>query len=99
MISGQAVATHLRAARVVVEWMKHALLILHWHSSRGVKQADFYVLKHTRAPALLLEIGFIDNSKDNMLFDSRFEAVAEGVAAAIIKGERRLENVRLMGRE
>lgn len=53
---------------------------------RGVKQADFYVLKYTRAPALLLEIGFIDNSKDNVLFDSRFKEIAEGVAAAIIDG-------------
>ncbi|MEB2278752.1 N-acetylmuramoyl-L-alanine amidase [Lysinibacillus xylanilyticus] len=26
--------------------------------NRSVKEADFYVLKHTRAPALLLEVGF-----------------------------------------
>ena len=52
--------------------------------NRGIKEADFYVLKHTRAPALLLEIGFVDNSKDNQLFDDQFEAIAEGVADAIL---------------
>ena len=51
---------------------------------RGVKEAEFYVLKHTRAPALLLEIGFIDNSIDNQLFDAKFEAIVEGVAQAIL---------------
>ena len=52
---------------------------------RGVKEADFYVLKHTKAPALLLEIGFIDNSADNKLFDSKFEAIVDGIANAIIE--------------
>ena len=52
--------------------------------NRGIKEADFYVLKHTRAPALLLEIGFVDNSKDNQLFDAKFEAIAEGIADAIL---------------
>ena len=52
---------------------------------RGVKMADFYVLKNTRAPALLLEVGFIDNSADNKLFDSRFEAIVDGIANSIIE--------------
>ncbi|MEK4231324.1 N-acetylmuramoyl-L-alanine amidase family protein [Solibacillus sp. FSL H8-0538] len=52
--------------------------------NRGVKEAEFYVLKHTRAPALLLEIGFIDNSADNQLFDSKFEELVEGMAHAIL---------------
>lgn len=51
---------------------------------RGVKEADFYVLKHTKAPALLLEVGFIDNSIDNELFDVKFEAIAKGIADAIL---------------
>ena len=51
-----------------------------------MKEADFYVLKHTKAPALLLEIGFIDNSIDNQLFDQKFEWIAEGIAKAILDG-------------
>lgn len=52
---------------------------------RGVKDADFYVLKHTKAPALLLEIGFIDNSADNRLFDSKFEAIVDGISKSILE--------------
>jgi len=37
--------------------------------NRGVKKADFYVLRETKMPAVLIEIGFIDNSIDNALFD------------------------------
>lgn len=50
---------------------------------RGIKEAEFYILKFSKAPALLLEIGFTDNSKDNKLFDAKFEAIAEGIAEAI----------------
>ena len=52
---------------------------------RGVKEAEFYVLKHTKAPALLLEVGFIDNSNDNQLFDSMFEEIVVGIAQAILE--------------
>lgn len=43
------------------------------------------MLKNTRAPALLLEIGFIDNSNDNKLFDAQFEPIVEGVVGAILE--------------
>ncbi|MFJ7953071.1 N-acetylmuramoyl-L-alanine amidase [Lysinibacillus sp. NPDC096418] len=51
---------------------------------RGVKEAEYYVLKHTKAPALLLEVGFIDNSADNKLYDAKFEAIVDGIANAVL---------------
>lgn len=52
-------------------------------SPRGVKEADFYVLKYTNAPAMLLEIGFVTNTQDNEKFDKYIyeysEAIAQGV--------------------
>ena len=51
---------------------------------RGVKESSFYVLKNTRAPALLLEVGFIDNSTDNQLFDTQFDAIVDAIANAIL---------------
>ena len=53
--------------------------------NRGVKAASFYVLKHTKAPALLLEVGFIDNSLDNKLFDSKFNKIAQAISTTILQ--------------
>jgi N-acetylmuramoyl-L-alanine amidase len=33
-------------------------------SSRGVKKAGFYVIKHNTVPAILIELGFLSGSKD-----------------------------------
>ncbi|WP_246027736.1 N-acetylmuramoyl-L-alanine amidase [Lysinibacillus antri] len=52
--------------------------------NRGVKTANFHVLRETYSPAVLLEVGFISNTSDNMLFDSRFENIAKAIAGAII---------------
>ncbi len=52
--------------------------------NRGVKEANFYVLRETKAPAVLIEIGFIDNSQDNALFDSKQADIVKGIARAIL---------------
>lgn len=51
-------------------------------SNRGVSRGDYYVLRRTAMPAMLLEMGFIINDIDNALFD---EHLVE-YAAAIAKG-------------
>ena len=51
---------------------------------RGVKKANFHVLRETRSPAVLIEVGFIDNSKDNQIFDSKFSEIVEGITRAIL---------------
>lgn len=52
--------------------------------NRGVKQANFYVLRNTRSPALLVEMGFVDNTSDNKLFDSNREKIIKSVSMAIL---------------
>lgn len=42
------------------------------------------VLRRTRMPALLLEIGFINSDVDNQLFDEKFDEIAQGIANAIL---------------
>lgn len=54
-------------------------------TSRGVKEANFYVLKYTNAPAMLLEIGFVTNKNDNALFDQNIEGYANAIADGINK--------------
>lgn len=42
------------------------------------------VLRRTKMPALLLEIGFINSDVDNQLFDEKFDEIAQGIAGAIL---------------
>jgi len=54
---------------------------------RGQKWADFYVLKHSNAPALLTENGFLDHPEDSArLRDPAFrDAIARGHARGIAR--------------
>ncbi len=52
--------------------------------NRGVKEGDLYVLRNTKAPALLLEIGFIDNTADNKLFDEKRKEIVVALGEAIL---------------
>lgn len=56
--------------------------------NRGLKKKSFYVLSKTKAPALLLEIGFIDNTQDNYLFDKKLENIVESISLEIKKKAR-----------
>ena len=53
--------------------------------NRGVKRENFHVLRETVAPAVLVEMGFLDNSKDNQLFDSKKRQIIEALATAILQ--------------
>ncbi len=53
-------------------------------TNRGVKEANFYVLRETKASAILVEIGFIDNTEDNRLFDSKRNEIVKAIAGAIL---------------
>ena len=47
------------------------------------ERKDLAVLRRTRMPALLLEVGFINSDKDNMLFDQNKAQIAEAIALGI----------------
>lgn len=50
-----------------------------WYN-RGVKTANFYVLRETVAPAILVELGFCDSAKDMGLWDT------DKIATALYEG-------------
>ncbi len=58
---------------------------------RGAKQAAFYVLRGTHAPAILVEMAFVSHAKDEAKLASRRfrRTMAEGVAAGIADYARR----------
>ncbi len=54
------------------------------------ERKNLAVLKGTKMPALLLEVGFINSDKDNQLFDENKARIAEAIAVGIdetLKGE------------
>ena len=61
---------------------------------RGVKIRDnLYVLKHTRASAILVEVGFISNDKEcEALFDDNIQLI---IAKAIFQGVKQTSEVKV----
>ena len=52
-------------------------------NNRGLFRGNFAVLRNTQAPAMLLEMGFISNPRDNQIFDQNFDAYAAAIARGI----------------
>lgn len=50
-----------------------------------VERPNLAVLKGTRMPAVLVEVGFINTEADNRLFDEKNDEIARGIADAISK--------------
>ena len=55
------------------------------YRNRGVKLGNYHVLRETKAQSILLEVGFIDTSNDNKIFDERFNDIAAALATTILK--------------
>lgn len=54
-------------------------------NNRGVKAENFSVLRNSLYPAMLLEMGFISNDEDNVLFDKNINIYAQAIADGILK--------------
>jgi len=65
--------------------VQNAIVSVGVQSNRGVKQENFAVLRNTQAPAMLVELGFITNERDNELFDQNFNAYADAIVRGILE--------------
>ena len=52
-------------------------------TNRGVKEAGFYVLKHTKCTAVLVETAFIDNKGDEQLLIDKTDEFARAIARGV----------------
>ena len=75
-----------RLAEVVHDSMTQSLRI----SNRGVKQAGFYVLGGAAMPAILLEIGFVTNPKEERrLKETKYrDEIARAIYAGLVEYKR-----------
>lgn len=61
------------------------VLVKFGFKDRGIKRKDFYVLKGTSCPAILIELGFIDSSRDNYILDTSIMEIGRKLAETIEK--------------
>ena len=60
-------------------------------ANRGVKVGNYAVLYDMPMPAMLLELGFLSNAKDNELFDKHFDACAAAISRGILSALGKVE--------
>lgn len=53
--------------------------------NRGVKTANFYVIKNTNMRSCLVELAFISNSEDRNILSNKQDVLAEAIAKGICK--------------
>ncbi|MEQ8833159.1 MAG: N-acetylmuramoyl-L-alanine amidase [Miltoncostaeaceae bacterium] len=73
------------AARLLAREIQDEMVSVLGRPDRGVKEAGFYVLRHTAMPAVLLEGAFLTNAEDlALLADPALrQALAEGVSRGV----------------
>jgi N-acetylmuramoyl-L-alanine amidase len=84
IINDMAQNEHLRESSELASAIQRGLGSVHPAPSRGVKQANFAVLRTSFMPAVLVEIGFGTNSSDAAFIvdDAHEREIANAVAAA-----------------
>lgn len=70
-------------ARNVADKVQNRLIEATGAKDRGVKESGFYVLKNTKAPAILIETGFISSTECKKLFLPDYQRI---MAQAIYNG-------------
>lgn len=71
------------------EVQKHLMLAIPEEKNRGVKQANYHVLRRTKMPAILIELGFISHDETKKkLFTTRYQdrlvdGIVNGIMSAI----------------
>ena len=70
-----------RAAQLVLD----SVVQVGVQADRGVSRGDYYVLRRTQMPAMLLEMGFINNDIDNQLFDEHLVDYAGAIVRGIMQ--------------
>ena len=73
------------ASKKLAQLLNEELLKYGERLNRGVKSANFYVLKHTRCPASLIELAFVTNpTEENLLADDDYQnKLAQAISTAV----------------
>ena len=74
----------------------HPKVSKYWRADRGIKTANFAVLRQTNAPAILLELGFIVNKSDMDILRRNMDNIAKDIAEGILDylGVKKIANTK-----
>ena len=72
-----------RAAQLVNDQIVKSVKTDYPYWNRGAKEAGYYVLMYTDAPAILVETAFIDNDADANILVEQEDAIARAIARGI----------------
>lgn len=72
------------AAARMAENINHQLELVGFVNQGVNERTNLAVLRRTNMPAVLVEVGFINTDRDNILFDSRFQETAQAIADGIL---------------
>lgn len=61
-----------KAGKALAQSVQNELAKIDGVKDRGIKGGEFYVLKHTKAPAILIELGFISHEAEKKLLFKEF---------------------------
>jgi N-acetylmuramoyl-L-alanine amidase len=59
-----------------------------------VERPGLVILRRTKLPTVMVEVGFIDNEEDNALFDQNFQDIAQAIADGTLNSIREQEETR-----
>ena len=71
-------------AETFAENINKKLAAVGWNDLGISERPNLVVLRDTALPAVLVEVGFIDNAEDNKLFDTRLDEIAQAIADGIM---------------
>jgi N-acetylmuramoyl-L-alanine amidase len=76
-----------RSGQLLAQYIHNSVLQMTGAPNRGVREARFYVLRHTQMPAVLVEVGFVTGAEDaQKLADPAYRSVmAEAIARGILQ--------------
>lgn len=89
-VSGLETFYHSSESRKLAHYVQQGMLRRVRGVDRGAKFARYYVIRHAKNPAILVEGGFVSNSKERDRLKSGWyrEAIARGVADGIHRYRR-----------
>lgn len=67
------------------KYIQEALEDTGFESFNIEEQPSLVILRRSTIPTLLIEVGFIDNERDNIIFDRDFDRIAQGIAEGILE--------------